>query len=97
MTALVVDLVGGTTAFHQLVGTLHRKHIPFTSLMFSRSRAIVMLGADRRSLELLVATVERDPLVFKVQVLEGPSVDGAVDRLLRQERLTWPMEDEDDA
>jgi hypothetical protein len=82
LTALEVDLADNTAAFYRLVATLHRKQIDFSSLVYSRGHAIVVLCGDLRSLDLLVATVEREATVVRVEVLEGPSIDAAVDRFV---------------
>jgi len=82
LTALEVDLADSTAAFHRLVATLHRKHIDFSSLVYTRGHAIVVLSGDLRSLDLLVASVEREAIVVRVEVLEGLSIDAAVDRFV---------------
>src|SRR5260370_5872825 len=81
---LLVELSGGALDFHRLVATLHRKHVGFTSLLFSSRRALVRLTPDHRSTELLVSVIEREPVVISVEVryIDPAVVDGVVDQLL---------------
>jgi hypothetical protein len=85
MPTFVVELSGGSSAFHRLLGVLHRKHIDFASLIFSGGRAVVVLRPDRRDLALLVAIVEQEPIVVRVdvRVLDEEHVAGTVEHLLR--------------